>query len=138
MCAADETALSRSRWTVPMGRRYRRLGHLTSVVGDVVDLAFGLPWWGALLVGLSAYFLFSVVLAGFVESRLLLLEGSAIQAVAEVRLSRIARACGWVGLACLFASLLIAVRNYFISDYAPREERGFIAFVAKLFGRGLD
>lgn len=105
-----------------MARRYRRRRNqrISSVVGDVVYIAARLPWWGALLLGVSSYLLISVVLTGFLESQIASLDGNQFLAVAEIRLGRIARVTNWVGIACLVAGIYFCLRNLLFTKHAGR------------------
>lgn len=121
-----------------MGRRYKRRARITSVVGDVAHIASRISWWGALLAGLAAYVLISILLGGFIESRAAVLEGNMFQAAVDVRLGQFARVCNWVGIACFITGVFFAIRNYFYGCRAQDGERILVAFFAKLLGRNLD
>lgn len=123
-----------------MGRRYRRRqkSGITSVVSDVVIIASGLSWWGALLVGITSYILISVILVGHIEGIIASQASSNIHLLTAVRLSHLVYICNWVGLACLIVGLFFAVRNYFVSKHANRNERSIVTILAKLLGRNFD
>lgn len=122
-----------------MGRRYRRKRNgIRSVVGDVVDTASRLPWWGALLVGIASYILIALVLGGFIEGQMALQVDNKFHALTEVRLGRLVYVCSWVGIACLIAGFFFAIRNYFIAKQARKSEKSIVAILSKLLGRSID
>ena len=125
-----------------MGRRYRRRkrsNSLSGVVAEVVKAAARLPWWGALSLGLISYFVVSVGVGGFVESRLAAQEvGSIGHAVLGPRLGKIIRVTEWIGRACIIAACFFAIRNYFWGTTAGRTEKGAVNFISKIIGRNID
>ena len=121
-----------------MGRRYRRKNSLGSVVTDVVQICSRLPWWGALLVGLCAYFLIYVGLGGYLEGQLAAQEGSNIYPILEARDTRLIRLTAWIGNACLVAGVFFAIRNHFFGANARRKEKGIVGIVARILGRSID
>lgn len=122
-----------------MGRRYRgKNNSIISIVGDVVHIASRLSWWGALLTGLIAYILVSMVLGGYLESQLAAYEGSRFYPVIEARYERFIRVCDWVGIACMIAGVIFAIRNYCFDPRAGIAEKKLVTILSKIFGRGLD
>jgi hypothetical protein len=123
-----------------MGRRYRkrRSNSIVSVVSDVVHIASRLPWWGALLTGLTSYFFIAIILAGYIESQIASQAGSNFYAITEARFGRLVRVCNWVGIACLIVGVFFAVRNYFVSVQAKSNEKSIVSIISKLLGRCID
>jgi len=123
-----------------MGRRYRRKNgnSIVSIVVDVVHIASRLPWWGSLLTGIAFYILISIVLGGYIESRIASRANSTFYPIIEAGLGRYVHVCNWVGIACFIAGLIFAVRNYFVTSYARKNEKGIVAILSKLIGRGID
>ena len=122
-----------------MGKyRRRRSSSIVSIVADVVHIASRLPWWGALLIGIASYVLVAVVLRGYIESHIASQVGSQFHALIEARFGRLVHVCNWVGIACFIAGLFFAVRNYFVTVYACRNEGSIVTIVSKLLGRSFD
>jgi hypothetical protein len=123
-----------------MGRRYRRRrsNSIVSVIPDVVHIASRLPWWGALLTGISSYLLIAVFIGGYIESHIASQAGSVYHTAIELRYGRLVHACNWVGIACFFIGLFFAVRNYYVFSRASSNEKGIVTFISKLIGRNID
>jgi hypothetical protein len=123
-----------------VARRYRRKNSksIVSVVIDVVHIASRLPWWGALHTGIAFYILISIVLGGYIESRIASQANSTFYPIVEARLGRLVYVCNWVGIACFIVGLFFAVRNYFVTSYARKNEKGIVAIFSKLIGRSID
>lgn len=123
-----------------MGRGYRRRrsNSIASVIPDVVHIASGLPWWGALLTGVISYLLIAIIFGGYIEDNIASQAGNKFYVVIEARFGRLVHVCNWVGIACLIAGLFFAVRNYFVSNLASDSEKGIVAFLSKLIGRSID
>ena len=126
------------RRIISMVKHRRKKNGITSVVSDVVSITSGLSWWGALLVGITSYILISFVLVGYIEGIIASQASSHIHLLTAVRLSHLVLVCNWVGFACLFVGLFFAVRNYFVSKHANRNERSIVTILAKLLGRDFD
>lgn len=123
-----------------MGRRYRRRrsNNIVSVIPDIVHIASRLPWWGALLTGIVSYFLIAILFAGFIEGHIASQAGSQFHEIIEARYGRLVHVFNWVGIACFVVGLLFAIRNYFVSISSTSNEKGIVAFLAKLIGRSID
>lgn len=123
-----------------MGRRYRRRrsNSIVSVIPDIVHIASRLPWWGALLTGVISYFLIAILLGGYIEGHIANQAGSKFYVIIEARYGRLVHVCNWVGMACFVVGLFFAIRNYFVSNRATRNEKGVVAFLSKVIGRSID
>lgn len=123
-----------------MGRMYRRRrsNSIVSVIPDIVHIASRLPWWGALLTGIVSYFLIAILFAGYIEGHIASQAGSQFHVIIEARYGRLVHVCNWVGIACFVIGLFFAIRNYFVSISSTSNEKGIVAFLAKLIGRSID
>jgi len=123
-----------------MGRRYRRRrsNSIVSVIPDIVHIASRLPWWGALLTGVISYFLIAILLGGYIEGHIASQARSKFYVIIEARYGRLVHVCNWVGIASFGVGLFFAIRNYFVSKRASRNEKGIVSFLSKLIGRGID
>ncbi|WP_462175960.1 hypothetical protein [Pseudoalteromonas gelatinilytica] len=123
-----------------MGRRYRRRrsNSIVSVIPDIVHIASRLPWWGALLTGIVSYFLIAILFAGYIEGHITSQAGGQFHVIIEARYGRLVHVCNWVGIACFVVGLFFAIRNYFVSISSTSNEKGIVAFLAKLIGRSID
>lgn len=108
------------------------------MVTDVVHIASRLPWWGALATGFTAYLIFSVGFAGYMEGHIADQAGSQFYVVIEARYGRLARLFNWIGIACFVAGLFFAVRNQFLFSRVGGKEKGLVSFLSKLIGRSVD
>jgi hypothetical protein len=123
-----------------MGRKYRRKrsNSIVSVISDIVHIASRLPWWGALLTGIISYFLIAILLGGYIDGHIASQVGSKFYVVIEARYGRLVHVCNWVGIAGFVVGLFFAIRNYFVSSRATRNEKGIVSFLSKLIGRSIN
>lgn len=122
-----------------MARRYRKKhNNLASIVADVAHVASQLPWWGSLLIGVIAYLLMAHALCGYFENLIADQANSTFSALIETRLGRLVNLCNWVGIACFFAGLFFAVRNYLITRKAQSTEKSIVTTLSKIIGRSVD
>lgn len=119
-----------------MGRRRNR--GLLSVVSDVVHISSRLSWKGALLTGIIAYIVFSIILPGYIENIASSQKENMYFAITEVRLDRLVYVSNWVGIACFIASSFFAFRNYLIREVAKKNEKSIVTMLSKLIARSLD
>jgi len=121
-------------------RRYRRRSSTSgaAIVSDVISAANRAPWWAALLLGVLPWLIFALALPAWIEHQQAALEGNPFRAMIAPWFERRMHWLGWIGNACLVAGLFFAVRNYLWQKPLDRNERGLVAFLARLLGRNLD
>lgn len=122
-------------------RRYRRRSSPSggAIVGDVVAAADHAPWWAALLLGIVPWLIFAFALPAWIEHQQFTLHDSVFREMVAQMFDRRVHWLKWIGNACLLAGLFFAVRNYFWQQPPlGRNERGLVAFLARMLGRGMD
>lgn len=121
-------------------RRYRRRSSTSgaAIVGDVISAANRAPWWVTLLLGFVPWLIFVFALPAWIEHQQAALEGNMFRPMVEQLFARRIHWLTWMGNACLVAGAFFAVKNYIWQRPMDREERGLVAFLARLLGRALD
>ncbi|EGQ7854809.1 hypothetical protein ACCH70_004234 [Vibrio vulnificus] len=121
-----------------MGRRYRRRSHGSAIVSDSVYIAARLPWWAAICFGFISFLIFYFGFPAFLESKASELSGSAVSQAFESIFTRRIHWFEWLGIACGLIGIFFGIRNYLVSSYAGYEERGLVAFLAKIISRNVN
>ncbi|HDY8039334.1 TPA: hypothetical protein ACGUOS_004368 [Vibrio vulnificus] len=121
-----------------MGRRYRRRSNGLAIVRDSVYIAARLPWWAAISFGLISFLIFYFGFPAFLESKASEMNSSAFSQVFDSIFMRRIHWFEWLGIACGLIGVFFGVRNYAVSSHAGYEERGLIAFLAKIISRNID
>lgn len=126
-----------------MARHRYRYRHRNStsggaVIGDVISGANRAPWWAALLLGVVPWLISAFFLPAWIEHQQAALEGNPFRAMIAPLIERRMHWLGWIGNACLIAGVFVAVRSYLWQQPLKRNERGLVAFLARLLGRNLD
>lgn len=121
-------------------RRYRRRSSTSgaAIVGDVISAANRAPWWAALLLGIVPWLIFAFALPAWIEHQQTDLEGNLFRPMIESLFARRIHWLTWIGNACLVAGAFFAIKNYIWQRPMDRDERGLVAFLARLLGRTLD
>ncbi len=124
------------------GRSYRR-GRSTggfAIVRDVVSAANRAPWWAALLFGIVPWmiFAFAFALPEWIEHQQVTLDDNPFREMIAPWFQRRSHWLTRIGYACLMTGVFFAIRNYVWQRPLDRNERGFVAFLARLLGRSID
>jgi len=116
-------------------RRYRRK---SSPLGDVAYIGARLPWWGALLLGVVTFALFYFALPAWLSAKLAEQSTNKFYPILEAVFERRMHWLQWLGIACGLVGVYFAARNYILTSRAGANERGLVAWLAKLLGRSID
>lgn len=120
-----------------MGRRYRRSNSAGSIISDTAFIGSRLPWWGALMFGAFTFVVFYFIIPTWLESKLASQSESMFHPMLEVIFGRRIHWSEWVGIACGLVGIFFGIRNYLWLGQAGYQERGIVAFLARMFGRDL-
>lgn len=121
-------------------RRYRRRSSTSgaAIVGDVISAANRAPWWAALLLGIVPWLIFAFAMPAWIEHQEAALEGNLFRQMVDQVFARRIHWLTWIGNASLIAGVFFAIKNYVWQQPVSREERGLVAFLARLLGRSID
>lgn len=122
-------------------RRYRRRSSTSgaAIVGDVVAAAGRAPWWAALMLGIVPWVIFAFAMPAWIEHQQSALHDNMFREMVAQMFDRRVHWLKWIGNACLIAGLFFAVRKYFCQQPPlSRNERGLVAFLSRILGRGMD
>ena len=90
------------------------------------------------MLGIVPWLIFAFALPAWIEHQQTDLEGNLFRPMIESLFARRIHWLTWIGNACLVAGAFFAIKNYIWQRPMDRDERGLVAFLARLLGRTLD
>jgi hypothetical protein len=121
-----------------MGRRYKRRSHGSAIVNESVYIAAKLPWWAAICFGFISFLVFYFGFPAFIDSKASEMSDRAVSQAFESIFMRRVHWFEWLGIACSLIGVFFGFRNYLVLSYAGHEERGLVAFLAKIISRNIN
>lgn len=121
-----------------MGRRYKRRSHGSAIVNESVYIAAKLPWWAAICFGFISFLVFYFGFPAFIDSKASEMSDRDVSQAFESIFMRRVHWFEWLGIACSLIGVFFGFRNYLVLSYAGHEERGLVAFLAKIIIRNIN
>lgn len=121
-----------------MARRYKRKPHSSQIISDSIYVSSRIPWWGALILGLTTFTFFYFIVPAWVMSSINEQPSKPITEAIKAVLMRRIHWLEYLGIVCGIIGMFFTIRSYFISTYAGCGERSVVNILSRIVGRNID